>query len=378
MMNFGHTAGWLSASISWPSPLKFTQDFTQLVGLRRYLTCVLLSLLGVVHAAQISIVRGGKGDVDLIKIRGEIQQGDAEQFRTLALSSSRATVLLDSPGGRLRPALEIGKMVRLKGFATAVQDATCTSACSLIWLAGEPRYMNNFTSIGFHTAFTTDTAGVNTSHPTDGAVIGAYLTSLGFSEKVVLFVVSASPKEMHWLQKSTADRLGIAVNVQSSLRPLTTISNFEEGLRARAKVPPDDARAAILYRKAAEAGYAGAQNNLGDLYETGLGVHKNDKLAVYWYTRSAERGEPTAFLSLASFLAQGSDDAEALVEAAKYAALAFTYLPEGRNKNSASLLIESLSKKLGQADKQRVLELVKLWSPLYQEEHLMGDSPRKK
>ncbi|NBQ53291.1 MAG: hypothetical protein EBU49_06910 [Proteobacteria bacterium] len=127
-----------------------------------------------------------------------------------------------------------------------------------------------------------------------------------------------------------------------------------------------------------KAGYAGAQNNLGDLYETGLGVHKNDKLAVYWYTRSAERGEPTAFLSLASFLAQGSDDAEALVEAAKYAALAFTYLPEGRNKNSASLLIESLSKKLGQADKQRVLELVKLWSPLYQEEHLMGDSPRKK
>ena len=339
------------------------------------LVFLLLSLIGVVHAAQISIVRGAKGDIDVINIRGEIKMGDDDRFRSVAMSSLRATVSLDSPGGRLRPALEIGKMVRLKGFATAVQDATCTSACSLIWLAGEPRYMNNFTSIGFHTSFTTDKAGVNTSHPIDGAVIGAYLTSLGFSEKVVLFVVSASPKEMHWLQKSTADRLGIAVNVQSSLKPLTSISDFHEGLRARAMVPSDDVRAAGFYRKSAVAGYAGAQNNLGDLYESGHGVPKNDKLAVYWYTRAAERGEPTAFLSLASFLGQGSDDPEVLVEAAKYAALAFTYLPDGRNKDSAGGLTESLGKKLSQSEKQRVLDLVKQWSPLYQEEHLMGDSP---
>jgi len=338
---------------------------------------VMCLVFGSAQAAQITIVRGAKGDIDIIKLQGEIKHGDEDKFRLLAMSSSRATVLLDSKGGRLLPAMEIGKMIRLKAFATAVQDASCSSACSLIWLAGEPRYMNNFTSIGFHTAFTTDKNGVDTSRPTDGAIIGAYLTRLGFNEKVVMFVVSASPKEMHWLQKRTADRLGIAVTVQSSLGPLTSISDFEEGLRARAASPPDDARAALFYSRSAVAGYAGAQNNLGDLYELGHGVTKNSKLAVYWYTRAAERGEPTAYLSLASFLYEGSEDPEALVEAAKYAALAFAFLPEGRNKEKAGGLTESLGKKLGEADKKRVVDLINQWAPLYQEEHLMGDAPKK-
>ncbi|MFZ4711841.1 MAG: hypothetical protein ACOYMH_18575, partial [Zwartia sp.] len=255
-----------------PSAVSSLLSWTQFVAV------VMCLVFGSAQAAQITIVRGAKGDIDIIKLQGEIKHGDQDKFRSLAMGSNRATVLLDSKGGRLVPALEIGKMIRLKAFATAVQDASCSSACSLIWLAGEPRYMNNFTSIGFHTAFSTDKNGVNTSRPIDGAIIGAYLTRLGFNEKVVTFVVSASPKEMHWLQKRTADRLGIAVNVQSSLGPLTSISDFEDGLRARAASPPDDARAALLYAKSAVAGYAGAQNNLGDLYESGHGVAKNSKL----------------------------------------------------------------------------------------------------
>jgi len=345
--------------------------------LGRWIAVLLFCSFGAAHAAQITIDRGSKGDSDTIKIQGEIKTGDEDKFRALAMGSRKATVLLDSKGGRLGPALEIGKMIRLKGFATAVQDANCQSACSLIWLAGEPRYMNNFTSIGFHTAFRTGKNGELTSTPTHGAIIGAYLTRLGFSDKVVLFVVSASAQEMHWLQKSTADRLGIAVNVRSSLGPDTAMSDFQQALRARAAAPPDDARAALLYAKSAVAGYAGAQNNLGDLYESGHGVPKNDKMAVYWYTRAAERGEPTAYLSLASFLAEGTADPEALVEAAKYAGLAFTFLPEGRNKEQAGSLTESLGKKLGQADKKRVVDLISQWAPLYQEEHLMGDTPKK-
>ncbi len=353
-----------------------------LLGRLRYfsqiLTIALLSHIAFAQAAQITIIRGAKGEPDTIKIQGEFQTGDEDKFRTLALGSRRATVLLDSPGGKLRPALEIGKMIRLKGFSTAVQDATCASACALLWLAGEPRVMSNFTSIGFHTSFRTDKNGVAIARPTDGAIIGAYLTSLGFNEKVVLYVVSASPQEMHWLQKSTADRLGIAVNVRSSLEPSTAIKDFEEGLRTRKGVPPGDSRAAGLYLKSAVAGFAGAQNNLGDLYELGHGVPKNEKLAMYWYTRAAERGEPTAYLSLASFLSQGSDDTEALVEAAKYAALAFTFLPDGRNKEHAGSLTQSLSDKLGPDGKQRVLNLINQWTPLFQEEHLMGDAPTNK
>ena len=345
---------------------------------RQLIALAMLCSVGFTHASQLTFSRGAKDESDTIKIQGDFQIGDDEKFRSIALISRKATVVLNSRGGKLQPALEIGKMIRLKGFSTAVQDATCASACALVWMAGIPRIMSNFTSIGFHTAFRKDKDGAETSTPSDGAIIGAYLTSLGFSEKVVIFVVSASAREMHWLQKSTADRLGIAVNVQSTLEAPTFLRDFSEGLRARAAVPQDDSRAASLYLKSAEVGYAGAQNNLGDMYELGHGVLKNNKLAMYWYTRAAERGEPTAYLSIASFLAAGNEDPEASVEAAKFAALAFTYLPDGKNREKAENLTKTLSLKLSQFDKTRVLNLVNQWAPLFQEEHLMGDAPAAK
>lgn len=94
----------------------------------------MLGVLATSHAAEITIVQGAKGDSHVIKIKGEIKTGDDEKFRVLALGSRRAIVQLDSIGGRLSPALEIGKMSRLRGFATAVQDANCSSSCAMIWL----------------------------------------------------------------------------------------------------------------------------------------------------------------------------------------------------------------------------------------------------
>ena len=44
------------------------------------------------------------------------------------------------------------------------------------------------------------------------------------------------------------------------------------------------------YRKAAEQGYAAAQNNLGVAYEYGWGVPKNYAEAVKWYRKAAEQG----------------------------------------------------------------------------------------
>jgi len=50
-------------------------------------------------------------------------------------------------------------------------------------------------------------------------------------------------------------------------------------------------------------------------------------------------------------------------------------LPDGRNKVQAGELAESLIAKLSQQDRATVLALIERWAPLYQEEHLMGDTP---
>ena len=339
--------------------------------------CALAASAGS-HAAEISLVPGGKGEEAVITIKGAFKTGDENKFRSIALATNKATVYLDSPGGKIHPALEIGKIIRIKGFTTAVQEAVCASSCAMVWLAGEPRMMSNFTSIGFHTPYVIDKNGKTKSDVTHGALVGSYLTSLGFSQKAVMFVVTASADEMHWLQKSTADKLGIAVTFTTASQRRKGYEAFLTGISAIKATPPAMEEAARSYRLSADQGYAGAQNNLGDLYETGRGVPKSAMAAIYWYTRAAERGEPTAYLSLASLLSQDTTNPEILMEALKYAALAYNFLPAGTNKTSAEALSTAITAKLTQADRQRVLELVTRWAPLYQEERLMVDMPKNK
>lgn len=330
----------------------------------------------VCNAAEITKERGANGLPDVIRISGQFNLGDQDKFQAIALPSKKAIVYLDSPGGRVRAATEIGTMIRMKGFETAVDNAVCASACALVWLAGEPRTMTNSTSIGFHASYTTGKDGKRTSSVSDGATIGAYLTRMGFNEKVVGFVTSAGAEDMHWLKKSTADQLGIAVALATESDKRKSYALFADGLKLATATPPRPSDAAKLYRQSAELGFAGAQNNLADVYENGEGLIKSDKAAIYWYTRAAERGEPTAYLSLAHILSDGTEDADLLVESVKYASLAFALLPEGKNKKSAEKLATALSQRLSQADRARALELVNRWMPLHQEQRLMGDSPR--
>jgi hypothetical protein len=329
------------------------------------------------NAAEITRERGVNGLPDVIRITGTFNLGDQDRFQSIALTSKKATVYLNSPGGKVRAATDIGTIIRIKGFETAVDNAVCASACALVWLAGEPRMMSNLTSIGFHTSYTTGKDGKRTSSVSDGATIGAYLTRLGFNEKVVNFVTSAGAEDMHWLKKSMADKLGIAVTLTTESTRRKSYTLFADGMKLLTSTPALPYEASKLYRQSAEIGFAGAQNNLGDMYENGEGIPKNDKAAIYWYTRAAERGEPTAYLSLAHMLSEGTNDADLLVESAKFAGLAFTFLPEGKNKASAEQLTKALGERLNPADKERAFDLISRWMPLHQEERLMGDSPRK-
>jgi len=169
--------------------------------------------------------------------------------------------------------------------------------------------MSTLTPIGFHASYAIDDQGKKTSDAAQGARIGAYLTGLGFNSKVVTFAVSAGAKEMRWLQKGMAERLGIAVASSTPAQRRLAYESFTTGLKARAASMPAYEDAARLYRQSADLGFAGAQNNLGDMYEAGQGVPKSEKAAIHWYTRAAERGEPTAYLSLASLLRNSGESA---------------------------------------------------------------------
>jgi tetratricopeptide (TPR) repeat protein len=71
---------------------------------------------------------------------------------------------------------------------------------------------------------------------------------------------------------------------------------FEAGRIATAR--KDYAEARRRYDQAAAAGYAMALNNIGGLYEGGMGVPKNYAEAARWYQKAVDAGEPVAMADL--------------------------------------------------------------------------------
>lgn len=55
-------------------------------------------------------------------------------------------------------------------------------------------------------------------------------------------------------------------------------------------VSEDEKKAAAWYRKAAEQGYTVAQCNLGSCYRNGYGVAQDEKRAALWYRKAADQG----------------------------------------------------------------------------------------
>lgn len=150
---------------------------------------------------------------------------------------------------------------------------------------------------------------------------------------------------------------------------------YQQALYKQWGESPDLDAAIPIYRLSADLGFAGAQNNLGDCYERGVGVPQSDVISMYWYTRAAERGEPTAYLGLASVLLKNFGDEAVLIEALKYAILAKALLPDGGNKDLARLQEGLIVAKLSPHGIEKAVELAQAWEPLTQEEYLQEDSP---
>ncbi len=72
------------------------------------------------------------------------------------------------------------------------------------------------------------------------------------------------------------------------------------------------------WRPLAEQGNAFAQHNLGWFHEKGLGVPKDDKMAVKWYTRAAEQGNAPAQNNLGAMYFRGAGALQDYVLAHKW------------------------------------------------------------
>jgi TPR repeat protein len=83
-------------------------------------------------------------------------------------------------------------------------------------------------------------------------------------------------------------------------------------------VPQDYAEAANWFRKAAEQGFAEAQNRLGQMLAMGQGIPRDDAEAAAWYRKAADQGVMLAQYNLGSAYVMGSGVTKDFAEAVKW------------------------------------------------------------
>jgi hypothetical protein len=160
--------------------------------------------------APLSIKLGAGGTLE---VTGTIDIGSAERFKAEVENFREyiKVVDLDSPGGSVNDALEMGRLIRAEGFATSVNSgALCASSCPLVYAGGTERRATPASAIGVHQIYANVTAE---SLPSSLAAAGAamsdaqkttatitrYLTDSGVDPALWLHALETPPNRLYYL-----------------------------------------------------------------------------------------------------------------------------------------------------------------------------------
>ncbi|TRL39428.1 hypothetical protein [Rhizobium straminoryzae] len=150
----------------------------------------------------------------LIAIRGQFRAEDAPRFAALADRYPAATIVLESPGGELEPALAIGDTIRARGFSTSVPPGSlCASGCALAWLAGRTRVFSVSSLLIVHGAFRYRTDGGLEESPRGNARARTYLSRLDLPPALIAFATQARPGDLRQLTPDLLHRFGLAATL---------------------------------------------------------------------------------------------------------------------------------------------------------------------
>lgn len=180
------------------------------------ITAALLLTTTVTNAATIALTYQKSGK-PAISIKGEIEQGDYAKFLNVEaaiVGNQKAFVYLDSIGGTVADGLAVAKRIRSQQYETVVFN-NCASMCAIAWLAGYRHWVAEGARIGFHAVYYTDKDGKNPKvSPGGNAVIGAFLSRLGYDDSAIRKLTEVEPNEpVFLLNGEKAKQLGISIDL---------------------------------------------------------------------------------------------------------------------------------------------------------------------
>ncbi len=163
-----------------------------------------------------------------IRIEGEITSDSANLFAAVMKSHPEIkTVSLNSPGGRVFPALEIARAINASGLTTSVPSGEeCYSACALIFLAGKERVAHG--KLGVH-----QVSGVNDPSLTQTAIARIYedLVTYNAPSYLVSRMLRTPPHDMYVFSPEELERNSINVRDASKASEIPHLLALETWLR---------------------------------------------------------------------------------------------------------------------------------------------------
>ena len=107
---------------------------------------------------RMAFARGPKGEASAV---GRIEVGTAGDFAQFVRTQGGEikTLYLHSPGGSVRDALQMSKLIRDSGINTVVpDDAYCASSCPIVFVGGKQRTAGTHAWLGVHQVYTSTEA----------------------------------------------------------------------------------------------------------------------------------------------------------------------------------------------------------------------------
>jgi hypothetical protein len=206
--------------------MSFLRGGGKLSILSRYATAVALLLfnLGCVQAADFEVVATKKGPPAL-SLKGKIVKGDFEKLKSLIMKSPLSSILhLDSSGGDVGEAMQLGQLVRLLQISTMVsKDKVCASACFFVYLGGAGRLASGSVGghatplgfplgyVGLHRPYLSTPSGSSESLERQATAmrrVRTYLEGYLVSNRLIDIMMSRPSNDIYWLSDDDLEELG--------------------------------------------------------------------------------------------------------------------------------------------------------------------------
>jgi hypothetical protein len=172
---------------------------------------------------EVKLTSGG-----VLAVTGTIMPGSAAAFaeEVEAYAEYVETVALDSPGGSVSDALEMGRLIRENGFGTSVKaGGLCASSCPLVFAGGTERVAAASSAIAVHQIYAATPSDSSVASrlaaagdamsdaQTMTAQISRYLIEMGVDSEVWLRALETPPDRLSYFSPQELTRLKLATRL---------------------------------------------------------------------------------------------------------------------------------------------------------------------